>query len=164
MAVDVNVIESSVDVSTEYMVIDITTVGRAAVGGLDGGYYIPTVTRGIIHWTPSKSSMSDIPDSSLLCIAKTKEEWSKCADYIPEIGEFVVVTDYEVIDGVAFPGVKVGDGKAYAVDLPAIGAEVKSVITAHINNSDIHVTKEEKEYWNNKSDKSDEIDGVLYLK
>ncbi len=80
--------------------------------------------------------------------------WNEHRDYVPDAGEMVIYTDRTVIDGVAYPGIKIGDGSAYVVDLPFLGDDVTDqivdVLNNHVNNTDIHVTPEEKAFWNAK--------------
>lgn len=84
----------------------------------------------------------------------TKAHWDNKPTYVPEPGEIVIYTDRNVINGLSYPGIKIGDGNAYLVDLPFLGDDVFMNIIAlledHINNTDIHVTPEEKQFWNNK--------------
>ena len=49
----------------------------------------------------------------------------------------------------AIPAVKIGDGLAYLIDLPFIDASVTRLME-HINNTQIHITQAEREFWNNK--------------
>lgn len=65
---------------------------------------------------------------------------------VSEENTIYIYTDYQQKDGQNLAGIKVGDGTTYLIDLPFIDA----LYWAHINNSDIHVTAEEKEFWNNK--------------
>ena len=44
-------------------------------------------------------------------------------------------------------GFKVGDGLAYVVDLPFVDA----LMDLHMRNDNIHVTAEEKAFWNAKN-------------
>ena len=84
----------------------------------------------------------------------TKEYWDSNLSYIPAYGEIVIYTDRTVVDNLPYPGIKIGDGDAYLVDLPFLGdeqhAQLASLINNHINNTDIHVTAAEKTFWNNK--------------
>lgn len=86
----------------------------------------------------------------------TSANWANKSSYIPKRGEIVVYSDRRVIDDVLYPGIKIGDGKAYVADLPFAGDDSASMITdalnAHIENHDIHITPDEREYWNNKLD------------
>lgn len=115
--------------------------------------------------TPSSPMSLTLPTSSsgsrTNVLIDTTEHWNAKIDYIPARGTIIVYSDRRVIDGVAYPAIKIGDGGAYLIDLPFIGddntAEIIDQLNDHINNKEIHVTKEEKEYWNNKLDS--ELDG-----
>ena len=84
----------------------------------------------------------------------TKEYWDLQRSYVPERGEIVVYIDKTVIDNVAYPGMKIGDGNAYLIDLPFVGddtyIQLVSLITGHIYDQGIHVTPEDKTRWDNK--------------
>lgn len=54
------------------------------------------------------------------------------------------VNDQGVV--VYIPSIKIGDGRAYLIDLPF----TDDLMIKHMANGDIHVTLEEKEFWNNK--------------
>lgn len=56
-------------------------------------------------------------------------------------------TDYRLDEeGNAVPGIKIGDGNAYLIDAPFMDTD----IIDHINNHTIHITEEERQFWNNK--------------
>lgn len=89
----------------------------------------------------------------------TTANWNAKRDYIPNRGDIIVYTDHGQIDDgygniIDVPGVKIGDGNAYLIDLPFVGADVRyqilTELRAHTGNTLIHVTPEEKEFWNNK--------------
>ena len=102
----------------------------------------------------SSSKINDVFERSGKVRIGTTAEWELQPTFVPERGEFIVYTDRTVIDGVAYSGVKVGDGGAYVVDLPFVGDDVATVIVTQINdhvfNSDIHVSPAEKQFWDNK--------------
>lgn len=52
----------------------------------------------------------------------------------------------EDADGNNIAGIRVGDGSAYLSDLPFLD----ELYINHINDNTVHVTAEEKEFWNNK--------------
>ena len=89
-------------------------------------------------------------------IVDTTANWATKTTFIPRTGEIIVYSDRNVIGGVNYPGVKIGDGLTFVVDLPFLGDDIAGqiigVLNAHIANSSIHVTPAEKEYWNNKLD------------
>lgn len=80
-------------------------------------------------------------------ISDTTEGWNSVSNLMSEQGVIYVYTDHiKGEDGENIPGFKVGDGKAYIADLPFSD----DPFVNHINNSDIHVTLAEKNFWNNK--------------
>ena len=100
--------------------------------------------------------------------------WNAAIGFIPLSGEIIVYNDYKTInkeiDGeevqVQIPGIKIGDGRAYVQDLPFIDEELRDKIMMHINNPDMHVTLQEKLFWNNKlnvNDSAELVDGALVL-
>lgn len=99
--------------------------------------------------------------SAILCaLHDTTEKWNEHLDFIPREGEIIVYTDYgrrtENGEDFLIPGIKIGDGKAYLVDLPFVGssdrAEILQALEAHMNDSVAHITAQERTRWNNKLD------------
>lgn len=87
----------------------------------------------------------------------TTENWNRRTTYVPQEGQIIVYSDYAVIDGVNIPNIKIGDGTTYVVDLPFVGDDLRLAVENHIADTGIHVTPEEKSFWNNKVT-TDEID------
>lgn len=91
--------------------------------------------------------------------ADTTEHWNAARTFIPLRGEIIIYTDHGQIDDgygnmINVPGIKVGDGNAYLIDLPFVGNDQRYAILqelrAHTNNSEIHVSAEDRLFWNNK--------------
>ena len=84
----------------------------------------------------------------------TVANWSLKLDYIPQKGEIIIYSDRNVVDNVNYPGIKIGDGSAYVVDLPFVGDDITDYILGalddHVRNSAVHVNSGEREHWNNK--------------
>ena len=91
----------------------------------------------------------------------TTAYWNAAVGFIPYDGEIIVYTDYapKLVDGepvysngeqVFIPGIKIGSGNAFVQDLAFVGDKEAADIIAHISNTTIHVTAEEKAFWNNK--------------
>ena len=89
----------------------------------------------------------------------TTAGWKSMITYVPKSGEVVIYTDYKVAtlaDGstVNIPGIKIGDGNSYVVDLPFANdmssAVVLEELDKHIKDTTIHVTQAEKDFWNAK--------------
>lgn len=75
----------------------------------------------------------------------TTAHWEAQPTLESEKDAIYVYTDHQQLNGVDIPGIKVGDGNAYLVDLPFIDA----VYAEHIANSIIHVTQEDRVVWDN---------------
>lgn len=99
--------------------------------------------------------------SAILCaLHDTTEKWNANPDFIPKKGEIVVYTDYgrKTVNDVEYlvPGIKIGDGKAYLIDLPFVGAsdrdDVMKALQEHINDDVRHITAQERTRWNHKLD------------
>lgn len=84
-----------------------------------------------------------LSSQSLYIVSENTElGWSKLPTYIPKKGEIVYYTD--------IPAIKVGDGNAYVVDLPFADRGVYDMLISHVNDFGMHVTPQEKAFWNNK--------------
>lgn len=79
----------------------------------------------------------------------TTSDWNTQRDLIGKRGEIYVYSDYIDKDGKQIPGIKIGDGKAYLIDSPFIAGNNEELLS-HLQNKDIHVTSDEKDFWNNK--------------
>ena len=106
----------------------------------------------------------------------TTENWNNTKGFIPMAGEVIVYTDYEtktyeveeygekVTKTVEIPNIKVGTGNAYVQDLAFVDEKTRDTLMAHIQDHDIHVTLQEKVFWNNKinvDDAEEQITGEL---
>lgn len=85
----------------------------------------------------------------------TKEGWNAQPSLMSEEGTIYIYSNYTTttIDGVTknVPGIKIGDGTSYLIDMPFMNSDFTSQLMEHINNTIIHVTPAEKTFWNNKS-------------
>lgn len=92
----------------------------------------------------------------------TTENWNNATGFIPLAGEIIVYDDYEVktytveeygeiVEKIAnIPNIKIGTGNAYVQDLGFVDEKTRKILMDHINDNDIHVTLQEKLFWNNK--------------
>ena len=100
----------------------------------------------------------------------TTENWNNAKGFIPLPGEVIVYTDYEtktytveeygeiVTKTAQIPNIKIGTGNAYVQDLAFVDEKTRDMLMEHINNHDIHVTLQEKIFWNNKINIDDSED------
>ena len=73
-----------------------------------------------------------------IAFSKTTAEWNENRDLVSIKNAVYIYTDYKTVGNVNFPGIKIGDGLAYVIDLPFVTAEDKRITNADIEN------------WNNK--------------
>lgn len=86
---------------------------------------------------------------SAVTTTHTTQWWREHPTYIPQNGEIVVYSDYSQ----NIPALKVGDGTTYVADLPFID----DLIQQHMNNAEMHVSAQDRIFWNNKLNYEDEI-------
>ena len=85
-------------------------------------------------------------------------EWQARLNYIPSRGSILIYTDKETLnDNTTVPGIKIGDGSAYGIDLPFIGDDIAESLMGHINNTIVHITAAERTKWDGKLNCNDEI-------
>lgn len=95
-------------------------------------------------WGKIKHNLND----KMTYYSRTKSDWDSDRTLISEKDVLYIYSDYKVIqkDGqkIHLPGLKIGDGLAYVVDLPF----VDTIYMKHITDTDIHITAEERTKWN----------------
>lgn len=118
--------------------------------------------------------MSATVNTRLQLKRDTTQHWNEALGFIPLEGEIIIYNDYTtiqkevngVVKTVQVPAIKVGDGMAYVQDLPFVNEDLREQLLNHIENPDIHVTLQEKLFWNNKlnvNDAAELVDGALIL-
>lgn len=102
----------------------------------------------------------------------TTANWSNAKGFIPLAGEIIIYVDYKTIKKKEndievenlVPGIKVGDGQTYVQDLPFVDDFLRKELLEHMGDMNVHVTPEERDYWNNKinvTDATEVINGAL---
>jgi hypothetical protein len=77
----------------------------------------------------------------------TTEYWNQQPQLLATKGKVYVYSDHiKNTQGQNIPGVKVGDGTSYLIDMPFTDSEYAE----HILNSIVHITQEDRDAWNNK--------------
>lgn len=106
-------------------------------------------------WRKIKNNLNN----KIIYYSKKKSEWDLDKDFISQKNVLYIYSDYKSInkdeEQIFIPGLKIGDGTTYLIDLPFInntnnGSEIEQIILDHIDNNMIHVSAEEKNFWNNK--------------
>lgn len=90
----------------------------------------------------------------------TTANWAEATGFIPAKGNIVIYTDHRSLEGAPIPGIKIGTGNAYVQDLAFIDDAIAADLYAHINNSNIHITAQERTFWNNKLNVNDSAEVV----
>lgn len=115
-------------------------------------------------WDPQRQSWIYIGGSSSAKIYyDTVEGWNAQQLLLSEKQCLYVYTDWlrteDEFGNVTFmPGIKIGDGGSYLIDLPFIDGNVKEILEEHISNISAHVTEEDRAFWNNKCRAVDEVE------
>lgn len=92
-------------------------------------------------------------DSSLtdLIQSDTTANWNLQPSLIAEKDHIYIYTDHaRLANGTYVPGVKIGTGNAYLVDLAFVNGDLKEIIQNHINDNIRHITAAERNSWNSK--------------
>ena len=77
----------------------------------------------------------------------TTAEWNAQSSLVGASHTLYCYTDYDTdSEGNTIVGFKMGDGNSYLLDSPFLDSNYYS----HIRNNDIHVTAEQKDFWNNR--------------
>lgn len=80
-------------------------------------------------------------------VAKTTSEWNSTPSLVSQAGTIYIYTDYyDDGQGHNIPAFKVGDGFAYLIDLPFVDVNMQR----HMSDEVIHITEQERVFWNNK--------------
>lgn len=95
------------------------------------------------------ANITTIPGNAKILIA-TQSEWDSRQTLIAEANTIYVYSDHDTVEGKNIPAIKIGDGTSYLIDMAFVADHVSEMLE-HINNEIIHVTEEEKEFWNNKA-------------
>ena len=84
----------------------------------------------------------------------TLEHWNSQPDLVGKKSHIYVYSDYAEteIDGemVAVPNIKIGDGSAFLIDNPFVTKSVEDILNLHLNDSDVHISETERDFWNEK--------------
>lgn len=106
----------------------------------DGKFYIDALVDGALK----RTLINPTVDTTGKVKSATTAEWAQQTSLTSEKDVIYVYIDHQTDDGKNIPGIKIGDGLAYVVDLPF----VDTIYMKHITDTDIHITAEERIKWN----------------
>jgi hypothetical protein len=78
----------------------------------------------------------------------TTANWNSQIDLVAKKNNIYIYSDY-VTGDTDLPGMKVGDGTTYLIDLPFLAGN-NDILTQHMRNNVIHVSQADRDFWNNK--------------
>ena len=101
------------------------------------------------------SKIKNLTRNRLVYYSRTTQGWNSDVSRIAEENALYIYTDYKTIEQngetVLIPGLKYGDGKTFLIDLPFLNdAAVEQDLLDHINNKVIHVSIDDRQFWDNK--------------
>lgn len=96
-------------------------------------------------------------------MVNTKAGWAEQPGFKPAKGQIVIWSDKAqihkyVVEGdeladeglIDVPGIKIGDGNAFNLDLPYVGDDIEQKIDQHIKDVQAHVSEQDRKSWNHK--------------
>lgn len=102
------------------------------------------------------SKIKRIQQNKLVYYSNSKQVWNLEPQLISEKDVLYIYTNYKTInvddEQITIPGLKIGDGKSYLIDLPFFNdiSNFNDIFMDHINNKVIHVSMEDRMFWDNK--------------
>lgn len=82
--------------------------------------------------------------------ADLSANWDSNPDLIAEQGIVYVYADKFTGESGYIPGIKIGDGTSYLIDMPFVADDIREQLMNHINNMQLHVSYSDRQSWNNK--------------
>ena len=79
----------------------------------------------------------------------TTAGWNAEPGLIGEENHIYIYTDYIQRDGQTYAGIKIGDGLSYLIDEAFINGDAQDFYD-HIDDTHVHITDNEREFWNDK--------------
>ena len=85
----------------------------------------------------------------------TRASWDQQAGLISEAGALYIYSDYKIVtsetgESTVIPGIRVGDGTTYLVDLPFISESNVQTVIDSLSESNSLVTPQDREFWDGK--------------
>lgn len=77
--------------------------------------------------------------------SNTTAYWNGMLTYIPPDGAIIIYTDFASVDDKDVPNFKIGDGKAYLIDLPFAGDDMREAFASHLLNKAIHLSQTDRD-------------------
>lgn len=119
-----------------------------------------TPVRGVDYWTVedidyiTENVMALVRVGAKPIYYDTTANWNEKRSLISETGAIYIYSDYETdeVNGqtIYIPGIRIGDGSSYLIDLPFLSGGTSKQFVQHLSNTLLHVSDQDREFWNNK--------------
>lgn len=133
--------------------------GQIAIFDTSGNIKGMNATAGNLAYVPPASGPTSVTSNvqtaldalndaiSTSTLYDTEENWNAQRELIAAKGAIYVYSNHDITDqGKYIPGIKVGDGSSYLIDMPFIDDKYAK----HIADTIIHVSTDDREYWGDK--------------
>lgn len=94
------------------------------------------------------SKIKALTNKNVSCESRTAQEWNQDIYYQSQANVLYIYKNYKQVDGKMVSAIKIGDGTSYLIDLPFIGDDLAKRLQEHITNSIVHITEQERNFWN----------------
>lgn len=93
--------------------------------------------------------IKNINNNKITYYSKTKEEWNSDIAFLSEKNVLYIYSNFKIFsnneegESIYLPGLKIGDGKSYLIDLPFLNDfdnNIEKVLLDHISNNSIHIS------------------------
>lgn len=113
-------------------------------------------------WIGTASMASLLAQKQDNIVFGSTQEWGSDLNFVPAEGQIVIWTDKDTVVSsvqgteisIDIPGIKIGDGSAYNVDLPFVGDDIAiktlSALYQHVADQSCHLSSGERDSWNHK--------------
>lgn len=122
-----------------------------------GSASIPVSVSGTLTNSIDASGSLSIPDTldRTAIHYDTKEHWDAKRSLIAKKSHIYVYSNHTTVtnsygEDILCPGIKIGDGTSYLIDLPFAISDINPEVLDHISDTVVHVSLEDRSRWDNK--------------
>ena len=83
-------------------------------------------------------------------VSNLPEYWDSQRDLVAKKNTIYVYADKFTGESGYVPGVKIGDGTSFLIDMPFVADDVREQLMNHIQNTSMHVSSNDRQNWNGK--------------
>ncbi len=143
--------DTAVDLSDYVREEELATVAKSGdYNDLINKLVVDANTEGVANDDLKKLQIGNVFYNAEVVHINTENYWNSVPTLVSKEGHIYVYSDHsQGENNVNIPAVKVGDGTSYLIDMPFVESNYTE-LTEHINNSHIHITDNERLFWNNK--------------